>query len=41
MAGQAGVFKGNVQVVPELGTLIMLLVGAMGLLMLFVRRRKP
>ena len=39
LSGQAGVFKGNVQVVPEPGTLIMLLSGGLGLLLLAHRRR--
>jgi len=40
LAGQAGVFQGSVKVVPEPGTLAMLLVGGLGLLLLAVRRRK-
>ena len=39
LAGQAGTFQGNVKVVPEPGTLIMLLSGGLGLLLLAHRRR--
>ena len=39
LSGQAGVFQGNIKVVPEPGTLAMLLGGVLGLAA-FARRRQ-
>ena len=40
LSGQAGVFQGNIKVVPEPGTLAMLLgTGLLGLLLVTMRRK--
>ena len=38
--GKAGLYQGGVSVIPEPGTMVMLITGALGLLLLAIRRRR-